>query len=131
MRVAVAQTRYATVELQLLGVQWAIDKCQRYLQGCPAFTVVTDHRPLVGLFQKSLPEITNLRLLLLREKTQGYSFDVEMEWVQGKTHKVTDARYLPLRRTWPLADRRRDWRAKRQMSRVDLQRFTRSQQTRS
>lgn len=84
-----AQGRYATIELELLGVQWAVHKCRHYLQGCPAFKVVTDHRPLVGLFKKHLQEIHNPRLQMLREKLMGYSFSAE--WVQGKSHRIADA----------------------------------------
>ena len=67
-----AQTRYATVELELLAVQWAVRKCDYYLRGLRQFTVVTDHRPLIGTMAKSLHEITNPRLRRLREKLAGY-----------------------------------------------------------
>ena len=42
------QTRYATIELECLAIVWAIEKCSYYLKGSPAFTVITDHKPLVG-----------------------------------------------------------------------------------
>lgn len=84
-----AQSRYSTVELEMLGVQWAVHKCRHYLKGCPAFKIVTDHRPLLGLFKKSMIDIDNPRLQLLREKMAGYSFRVE--WVQGKSHRIADA----------------------------------------
>ena len=43
------QQRYSTVELECLGIMWAINKCQFYLRGLPTFTVLTDHRPLEGI----------------------------------------------------------------------------------
>ena len=42
------QRRYATIELECLAVQYAIDKCSFYLKGGPEFTVATGHKPLEG-----------------------------------------------------------------------------------
>ena len=84
-----AESRYATIELELLAVQWAVERCSYYLYGLSNFTVVVDHRPLQGLFKKHLPDIPNPRLLRIREKLQGYSFDVT--WVPGKQHAIADA----------------------------------------
>ena len=46
------QSQYATVELECLGIVWAIHKCDFYLRGLPSFTVLTDHRPLEGVFKR-------------------------------------------------------------------------------
>ena len=72
------QRRYATIELECLAVQYAIDKCSFYLK----FTVATDHKPLEGIFKKDLFEIPNPRLQQLREKLVEFSFVVK--WVPGK-----------------------------------------------
>ena len=64
-------------------------KCNFFLRGCPSIKVLTDHRPLVGLFDKQLDEMVNPRLLRLREKLVNYSLLVE--WVPGKTHLIADA----------------------------------------
>ena len=37
------QQRYATVELECLGILWAVRKCEFYLKGLPLFIVMTDH----------------------------------------------------------------------------------------
>ena len=37
------QTRYATIELECMAIQWAIQKCSYYLPGLPTFEVWTDH----------------------------------------------------------------------------------------
>ena len=58
------QERYATIELECLAIQWAVNKCEFYLRGLPDFKILTDHRPLVGLFQKSLHQLENARLML-------------------------------------------------------------------
>ena len=44
------QQRYATIELECMAIQWAINKCEFYLRGLPTFDVLTHHRPLVGIF---------------------------------------------------------------------------------
>jgi hypothetical protein len=84
-----AQKNYAVIELELAAVWWAADKCDYYLRGMPRFEVVTDHRPLVGLFGKPLSSLGNARLQRLRENLAMYTFEVS--WVPGKTHLIADA----------------------------------------
>jgi transposase InsO family protein len=83
------QQRYSTVELECLGVHYAISKCAFYLKGLEGFQVLTDHRPLEGVFQKDLYELSNPRLQRIREKLAEYTFKVQ--WVPGKTHYIADA----------------------------------------
>ena len=83
------QQRYATIELECLAIMWAMNKCDFYLKGLPKFSVLTDHKPLVGIFQKTLYDLSNPRLRRMREKMSGYTFSVE--WVAGKTHFIADA----------------------------------------
>ena len=59
------------------------------LKGINRFDVITDHRPLIGIFAKSLPQIDNTRFARLREKIIDYSFDVK--WVAGKDNIIADA----------------------------------------
>ena len=44
------QNRYATNELECLAIQYAISKRRFYLLGLPPFEIVTDHKPLLGIF---------------------------------------------------------------------------------
>lgn len=83
-----AETRYATNELEALAICHAIKDCHFYLFGSD-FTVVTDHKPLLGTFNKPLLDIENHRLQRLREKVLGYSFDIV--WSPGKVHYIADA----------------------------------------
>ena len=53
------------------------------------FTVVTDHKPLKGVFAKELPDIDNIRLRRYRERLTGYNFD--LCWREGKTNQIADA----------------------------------------
>ena len=82
------QSRYSTIELELLGLVKALQKCRYYLHG-KKFKVVTDHRPLVGLFRKNLSEITNQRIQGMCEKVSCYTFTVD--WVPGKDNIIADA----------------------------------------
>ena len=84
-----AERNYSTIELECLAIQWAIHKCDFFLRGLEGFTVVTDHRPLVGVFAKSLAAVDNPRLVRIREKTSPYSFDVK--WLAGKQNVIADA----------------------------------------
>jgi hypothetical protein len=85
---APAESRYAVSELECLAIFYAIIKCRHFLLGAN-FTVVTDHRPLKGVFKKGLEDITNARLRGFREKLAPYSFKVT--WVPGKSHLIADA----------------------------------------
>ncbi len=84
-----AEQHYATVELKCLAITWAIAECQHHLLGCPEpFTVVTDHRPLLGVFSNDLPNLKNTRLHHLRQKVTDYQFQVT--WTPGKSHLIAD-----------------------------------------
>ena len=83
------QRNYATIELEALGIKWAIEKCHYYLRGSGHFTVITDHKPLLGIWEKPLADLHNDRLYKFREKLVDYSFD--LEWTSGKSHLIADA----------------------------------------
>jgi hypothetical protein len=83
-----AETRYAVSELECLAIYFAVTKCRHYLLGA-RFKVVTDHRPLEGVFRKHLDDLSNARLRRYCEKLMPYSFSVQ--WVAGKTHLIADA----------------------------------------
>ena len=84
-----AERNYSTIELECLAIQYALHKCDFFLRGLEGFTVVTDHRPLVGVFGKALTAIDNPRLVRIREKTSPYSFEVK--WLAGKQNVIADA----------------------------------------
>ena len=83
-----AEKNYAVVELELLAIQWAVEKSRLYLARTD-FTVVTDHQPLLGILnRKNLDAINNVHIQRLMAKLLGYSFKVE--WVPGKNHVIAD-----------------------------------------
>ena len=85
-----AETRYATIELELLAVCWAMSKCRLYLIGLQNFTLMTDHRPLIPILNHySLDAIENPRLQRLKEKISAFLFTAV--WRAGKSLCIPDA----------------------------------------
>ena len=70
------QKNDATNELECLAIMWAVSKCSFYLKGMPNFQVITDHKPLLGVFNNPLFELENVRLQRFREKLIEYNFDL-------------------------------------------------------
>ena len=83
------QERYTTVELEALAMAWAMKKCDYFLRGRRTFKILTDHRPLVGIFQKGVSELDNARLQQSRERTIPYLFVIRQ--IPGKENIVADA----------------------------------------
>ena len=72
-----AESRYSPVEGELLAVADALHKTRHFVLGCDKLVVAVDHKPLLGLLNdKSLADIDNPRLLMLKEKTLWLNFDV-------------------------------------------------------
>ncbi len=82
--------RYATIELEMLAVVWAVvKKCSVYLKG-KKFQLVIDHKPLLPILDSyTLDMIGNPRLQTLKGKLAGYHF--ETIWKKGKDHCFPDA----------------------------------------
>ena len=84
------EARYAMVELELLGVKWAMKKLHNYLFGLPQFELIVDHQPLISILNKqTLDCIDNARILRLKAATSPYNF--RAIWRKGKDHKIADA----------------------------------------
>ena len=83
------QMRYSTMEVECLGIVWAIKHCKFYTLGMQHFEVHTDHSALVGVFKQPLREVASPRCRTMREKVSGFNFTVKH--VRGKTHYVADA----------------------------------------
>ena len=85
-----AENRYAPIEGEALAVAYALHQTRYYIQGCKDLIVATDHKPLLGILgDRSLTEITNRRLLNLKEKTLAYRFKIVH--VSGKRNAGADA----------------------------------------
>jgi len=82
-----AESRYATIELELLAVMWAITKCRVFLADLQHFLVVTDHNLLIPILNnRRLDEIENPRLQRL---LMDYSFTAK--WIKGEGNNAPDA----------------------------------------
>lgn len=84
-----AQRNYAIIELELSAIWFAVQKCSYYLRGMPEFEIITDHRPLLGIFEKPLAALNNTRIQRLCENLNQFSFVTT--WSKGKNHLIADA----------------------------------------
>lgn len=78
------ETRYSTIEKELLGVVWGVKKFRCYVYG-QHFTVFTDHKPLLGIHKMKDPSSRLLRLYL---KLAEYS--ITLEYRPGKHNTIAD-----------------------------------------
>ena len=53
------QANYTTVELEVLAILYACQKCDFYLRGLPQFEFQTDHRPLEEVFTCQMHSMDN------------------------------------------------------------------------
>ncbi|CAB4025806.1 retrotransposon-like family member retr-1 [Paramuricea clavata] len=81
------ESRYATIELETLGMTFSCERFHQYIYG-QEFEIETDHKPLVSIFKKSLidspPRIQRLRLRLQK-------YDFKLSYVPGKWMHTPDA----------------------------------------
>jgi hypothetical protein len=76
-----AERNYSTVDRELLSVAWAVSLFRPYLYG-GMFTVVTDHKPLLGLMNSVNLSARQLRLV---NKLSEYRFSLLHR--SGATHQ--------------------------------------------
>ena len=63
---SLCEANYSTIEVMMLAVQWA----------------------LIGIFKKSIPELTNPWLSRMHEKLMKYSFKIT--WIEGRKNVLAD-----------------------------------------
>ena len=97
-----AETKYAPIEGELLGIVVALHKSRYLVQGHENLTVLTDHKPLVGYLDKLVDsETDNRRMFNLRRKTQNYSFTtqhvpgVHIGATDGISRRTPDEEQIP------------------------------------
>ncbi len=83
-------SRYAVIELEMLAVCWAIQKCKLFVTGLQHFSVITDHNPLVPIINNyRLDEIENPQLQRLKTRLMSYNFTAK--WLKGSKNEAPDA----------------------------------------
>ena len=75
-----AETRYANIERELLGVVGALEKFHYFAFGRPV-VILTDHKPLISISKKALVNAPpHLQRLLLRLN----NYNTSLQWIPGK-----------------------------------------------
>ncbi|CAF4518486.1 unnamed protein product, partial [Rotaria magnacalcarata] len=81
-----AETRYSTIELEVLAIWWSVtQKFHSYIEG-QQFTVETDHKPLLSLMKKTYH---NSRIE--RWMTTLQQYDMIIRHISGKENTTADA----------------------------------------
>uniref|UniRef100_A0A1A7YSF0 Gypsy retrotransposon integrase-like protein 1 n=2 Tax=Iconisemion striatum TaxID=60296 RepID=A0A1A7YSF0_9TELE len=85
-----AETRYSQLDKEGLAVIFGIEKFHKYLYG-RSFTVFTDHKPLIYLFneKKSIPQMGSPRVQRWAVKLSAYKYNIVYK--PGKHHANADA----------------------------------------
>ena len=69
---------------------WGLEQARYFTQGLNNYIIVTDHKPLTKIFgDRTLDEISNSRLLFLKQRTLPWRFDIMNQ--PGKTNNSADA----------------------------------------
>ena len=85
-----AEQRYAAIEGEALAVAWGLEQTRYFTQGCDNLMIVTDHKPLIKILgDRTLDEITNSRLFLLKQRTLPWRF--EIRHLPGTSNHAADA----------------------------------------
>ena len=84
-----AESRYAPIEGEALGVAWALEKARMFTLGCPDLLVTVDHQSLIPILgDRSLADIPNPRLYRLKEKCLRFRFQIQ--YLPGKRNDGPD-----------------------------------------
>ena len=89
MWLTLTDTRYTTIELDLLAVVWAMMKSNFYLAGPQHFGLVTDNRPLVPILNSYFLDTINNPCLQRLKKISAFIFTAN--WRPGKEFCIAEA----------------------------------------
>jgi archaellum component FlaC len=73
-----AEQRYSQIDKEALGIYWGLKKFFSFCYG-RKFTLITDHKPLVSIFNptKTLPTISATRIFNYAHYLSGFDYDIE------------------------------------------------------
>jgi len=84
------ETRYSMIELEALAIKYAVRKCHLYLYGLRTFDVITDHRPLLPIFNSyHLSQVENAKIQGIKAGLQS-QYQFVLKWRAGKDHVLAD-----------------------------------------
>ena len=81
------ETRYSTIEKEMLAIVFALMKLKTYLLGS-SFDVITDHKPILGIVNKPIDRLSN-RLQRWILNIQHFRFSVS--YLRGRDNVLADA----------------------------------------
>ncbi len=82
-----AEQRYSNIERELLAVVWSLERFNYYVYAKPVH-LQTDHKPLETICKKNISQCSpRLQRMLLRMS----KYDVDVEYIPGKTNVIADA----------------------------------------
>ncbi|UYV77596.1 K02A2.6-like, partial [Cordylochernes scorpioides] len=72
------ERRYAQIDKEALAIIFGISKFYKYLYGCD-FKIITDHKPLLGIFNpnKPIPQMLSPRMMRWSHTLASYSYQIE------------------------------------------------------
>ena len=76
--------RYPQLDLEALAVDYGLRRFRFYLVGAPEVKVVTDHKPLIAIFENIRRGSSRTERIKLRHQEINY----KVEWQKGKTNKA-------------------------------------------
>ena len=90
------ERRYSQIEREALGCVWAVEHFRTYLWG-GKFTIQTDHKPLIYMFNPEKATLSPPRIQRLGLRLQPY--DYKIEHIVGKSNVADSLSRLPLQET--------------------------------
>lgn len=80
------ESNKSTIEQELIAIHWSIKHFKPYLYGTNNFTIISDHKPLIYLYNLKDP---TSRLTRMRLEISEYNFSIQH--IKGKENVVADA----------------------------------------
>ena len=76
------ETRYPQIDLEALSIDFALRRFRFYVAGGPKVTIITDHKPLIPIFNKTRTGSIRSERIRLRHQ----DLDYKVEWEKGITN---------------------------------------------
>ena len=73
------KSHYGMIEIEMLGIAWAIGKCRVFLEGLPHFEDVTDHQPLITILNKY--HIGEIKIICKKNNTIQDHYAIFFTWM--------------------------------------------------